>query len=74
MTEKIKKKGLVGIKTNWCKGCGICVYLCPRKVLALDEMGKAVVVNPDKCTACKICEIHCPDFSIEVEEVLANAN
>ncbi|MCG2757228.1 MAG: 4Fe-4S binding protein, partial [Desulfobacteraceae bacterium] len=21
------------INRNWCKGCGICVYFCPKKVL-----------------------------------------
>ncbi|MBS3968703.1 MAG: 4Fe-4S binding protein, partial [Clostridia bacterium] len=32
MTDKGKKKGLVHIKKEWCKGCGICVHLCPKKV------------------------------------------
>jgi len=70
MAEKDqKKKGLVKIKEEWCKGCGICVFLCPRKVLTLNEMGKAIVNKPDECIGCKICELHCPDFSISVEEV-----
>ncbi len=73
MTVKKKKKGLLKINKKWCKGCSICIHLCPRKVLALDEMGKAVVVKPEECTACRICELHCPDFSIVVEEV-QNAN
>lgn len=63
--KKIEKNIL--INENWCKGCGICVSLCPRKVLDTDSMGKATVVNLDLCTCCKMCEKHCPDFAITVE-------
>jgi branched-chain amino acid transport system substrate-binding protein len=28
------------INRDWCKGCGICVELCPKKVLELDEQDK----------------------------------
>ncbi len=53
------------IKKEWCKGCGICVALCPR-VLALDSLGKVTVVNAALCTGCRNCEHHCPDFAIYV--------
>ncbi|KKM12205.1 ferredoxin [Clostridiales bacterium PH28_bin88] len=56
----------IQIRQNWCKGCGICTALCPKKVLALDDRGKVVVVNGDACTGCKMCETHCPDFAISV--------
>ncbi len=28
------------INRDWCKGCGICVELCPKKVLELDDQDK----------------------------------
>jgi 2-oxoglutarate ferredoxin oxidoreductase subunit delta len=63
--NKIKKNILINKK--WCKGCGICVSLCPKNVLTTDNMGKAAVANLHLCTGCKICERHCPDFAITVE-------
>jgi len=57
----------VAIKDSWCKGCGICVALCPKKVLAMNAQGKAVVVCPEKCVGCRICAEHCPDYAITVE-------
>lgn len=54
------------VKTQWCKGCGICSALCNKKVLVLDNRGKAVAANPSACTACGKCESHCPDLAITV--------
>ncbi len=57
----------VNIIPRFCKGCEICVRLCPTQVLGM-EMFKAKVVNIDKCTICMACEIRCPDFAISVEK------
>lgn len=54
------------IRTQWCKGCGICSALCSNKVLVLDTRGKAVVANPSACTACGKCESRCPELAITV--------
>jgi 2-oxoglutarate ferredoxin oxidoreductase subunit delta len=54
------------INTEWCKGCGICVAFCPNSVLVLDKIDKAVAAEPEKCIACKLCELRCPDLAIEV--------
>jgi 2-oxoglutarate ferredoxin oxidoreductase subunit delta len=35
-------------------------------VLAPDSEGKVYIKNPDDCTSCRICELHCPDFAINV--------
>lgn len=51
-----------------CKGCGICVAFCPKKVLALDELGKIYVKDPEQCIACGQCELRCPDFAIKVNK------
>ncbi|MFH1154911.1 MAG: 4Fe-4S binding protein [Pseudomonadota bacterium] len=54
------------INRDWCKGCGICVHFCPRRVLELDSMEKAVAARPQECICCRLCELRCPDLAIEV--------
>ena len=61
-----KKKGILHIKRDWCKGCSICIHFCPTKVLELKEF-KVEVVALDKCIGCMMCELRCPDFAIAVE-------
>lgn len=34
------------IITKRCKGCGICAAFCPKKVLAVSEVGKVEAVAP----------------------------
>jgi 2-oxoglutarate ferredoxin oxidoreductase subunit delta len=54
------------INREYCKGCGICVHFCPKKVLAMDEEDKAVALKPENCIACRLCELRCPDLAIEI--------
>ena len=62
------RKFNVDINKDWCKGCLLCVALCPKKVLAM-EKDKAHVVDPDACIGCQLCEIYCPDFAISVSKI-----
>lgn len=50
----------------WCKGCDICVRMCPEDCLQLDEAGMVRVINAEACTGCRLCELLCPDFAITV--------
>ena len=61
--------GCVTIFPNWCKGCNLCVEFCPTGVLEIGTDGRVIVARPEKCTACRWCEIHCPDFAIFVQDV-----
>jgi len=53
------------IHPRLCKGCEICVRLCPKAVLVLRDF-KASVANLPECSECMVCELRCPDFAIEV--------
>ena len=61
-----KKPAVITVNTRWCKGCEICVKLCPERCLALDERQVALLTDPWACTGCRICEWLCPDFAIRV--------
>ncbi len=64
-----KKKGEVKIIEKWCKNCGICVYYCRAGALSDKGSGHPTVSKPENCTLCRLCELHCPDFAIEVTEL-----
>ena len=56
-----------------CKGCGLCVDQCPKKVFAIGKKrnprGYLVpeVVKLEECAACTLCERICPDMALTVE-------
>jgi len=56
----------IKVQPKWCKSCGVCVAFCPKNVLFLDESGKANVKDIEACVGCRLCEIRCSDFAIEV--------
>jgi 2-oxoglutarate ferredoxin oxidoreductase subunit delta len=57
------------IDREWCKGCTICVALCPKQVLGMDQEQKAVILNLGVCIWCRVCELHCPDLAIELRGI-----
>ncbi|MCI8443292.1 MAG: 4Fe-4S binding protein [Provencibacterium sp.] len=63
----------VTIDESICKGCGLCVHICPKAVLVLDaEKLNAKGYNPavprfaEKCIGCAMCGMMCPDSAITV--------
>lgn len=71
-------KGRVTISTDCCKGCELCVSVCPVSILKMDKSQvnaigyhPAVVDNPDGCIGCTFCAVICPDVCIKVERVQA---
>ena len=56
----------VSLDVSLCKACGICIELCPTHVFDATELGEAIVARPEDCNLCLLCELHCPDFAIEV--------
>jgi 2-oxoglutarate ferredoxin oxidoreductase subunit delta len=63
--------GKIKIDTERCKGCGLCVAVCPKKGIAISKKSNksgyfpAEAANSD-CTGCAVCAIVCPDAAIEV--------
>jgi indolepyruvate ferredoxin oxidoreductase, beta subunit len=61
------------INAAWCKGCDICVKLCPERCLALNDLQVAYLKEPQACTGCRVCEWLCPDFAIDVRTTVREA-
>ena len=59
---------IIFVHDGWCKGCGICVDVCPKQVLGLDGRDKPVLLDEEHCTGCLRCELLCPDFALLVIE------
>ena len=63
------------IDVERCKGCGLCVSVCPKNVLDISDkinsMGyfPAYQARPEDCVRCAICCIMCPDVAISITEV-----
>jgi len=70
--EVLVARGAVVIDRERCKGCGLCIAACPKKVLAfsseLNSSGYNVVhmEHPEDCIGCSFCALTCPDVAIEV--------
>lgn len=63
----------LAIAAGRCKGCGLCVGVCPKHLLALDEsvvnqLGYHPVGLSDaaSCTSCALCARICPDVVFTV--------
>lgn len=67
------------INETYCKGCNICVYICPKCVFLkgkkLSDIGYFIpsVSAPEKCfnfgkksgrMSCELCILSCPDQAI----------
>jgi 2-oxoglutarate ferredoxin oxidoreductase subunit delta len=63
------------IDSNRCKGCGLCVTVCPKTVLELaNELNAkgyypAYQARPEDCIYCATCCRMCPDVAITITEV-----
>ena len=55
-----------------CKGCGLCVSVCPKKLIEYSDVvsakGYRMVKMKDAgaCIACAACARMCPDSCIEI--------
>ena len=65
-----KSIGTVKILVDACKGCELCIPVCPPGVLVMSTARNAIGFRypelRDGCTGCELCAEICPDYCFEV--------
>lgn len=63
------------IREERCKGCELCVSVCPKGVLQINKEKPnpagyfpACVVAQEECVGCLSCVRMCPDVAIRIEK------
>ena len=69
-------KGRISIDRERCKGCGLCISVCPKKAIKIGPELNAQGYYPPQqppeeedwggCIGCTQCALICPDLAIEV--------
>jgi 2-oxoglutarate ferredoxin oxidoreductase subunit delta len=64
---------MITINESLCKGCDLCAWVCPKKILRPDKTrvndkgySPMVCVDEGQCVACAVCAKFCPDSAISV--------
>jgi 2-oxoglutarate ferredoxin oxidoreductase subunit delta len=75
-TKRAPRVKAIIINDNWCKGCELCIDVCPRPgVFAIsDEVNskgyrRILVADLSLCTGCELCELMCPDIAITIKKM-----
>jgi len=64
----------VKVLEKYCKGCGLCVVMCPKdKIFLKAKVNKqginaADVRDNSECKACMQCVLVCPEACIEIKK------
>ncbi len=69
--KDVKMAGKIVIDMERCKGCGLCIAVCPKKNIAVScESNKSGYFPAQAknvgCTACTQCAVVCPEGIIEI--------
>jgi 2-oxoglutarate ferredoxin oxidoreductase subunit delta len=67
--------GKLTFRQEKCKGCSLCIEVCPVKIIEFDSKLNVKGYHPtmvkdeklEKCIACASCARICPDLVISVE-------
>lgn len=63
-----------------CKGCGLCITVCPKKVLEISKQVNssgffpARMAREEECIYCGLCCTICPDVAITIQDTEALPN
>lgn len=65
--------GRIEVDAERCKGCALCLPVCPKGVIRMGQRlnakgyHPAELVDPDgACTGCLLCAVMCPEAAITV--------
>jgi 2-oxoglutarate ferredoxin oxidoreductase subunit delta len=67
-----RRRGYVVVDEERCKGCELCIAVCPEGSLQLSPLLNSSAYHPvrmtegNTCTGCALCAQVCPDVAIEV--------
>lgn len=67
-----KIKGKIVVDTERCKGCEVCLVVCPTDTISLNPQVNSkgyhycYMSAPDNCIGCAACGLVCPDSCITV--------
>jgi 2-oxoglutarate ferredoxin oxidoreductase subunit delta len=70
-------QGQVYLIPERCKGCRICIELCPQQILQVSNqtndkgyhIPEVIPGKEDACVHCEFCTMVCPEFAIFTLEV-----
>ncbi len=68
------------VSPEWCKGCELCVSVCPKDCLEHSDALNRYGVYPIRmragaeCIGCSQCAVMCPDAAIEVYRTAKESN
>jgi 2-oxoglutarate ferredoxin oxidoreductase subunit delta len=70
-TKDAGMAGKIVIDTERCKGCGLCITVCPKNSIVISQESNQGGYFPAEaknagCTACAQCAVICPEAAIEV--------
>lgn len=63
----------ISIDKSCCKGCGICLSVCPKKIFVRGKKRNTYgtsmpdIADAENCVECGMCERLCPDGAIDVQ-------
>ncbi len=68
-----KKNRVLAIDRDTCKGCKVCISVCPVQALFMSSIkssrGYYYPMETGDCTACKKCVEKCPNFAISLHKL-----
>ena len=62
----------VVVLKEYCKSCGLCIDICPKKILQIGDVANkkgyytVEVIDQSKCIGCTLCATMCPDLALEI--------